>query len=349
VRIHLGHHFYGAGNVGDDFMLAGFLAAARSLAPLVSFTGSVPFDRTILQARFPQVEWVPYTAAARNTSISNCDVWLGLGGSPFQSAQSRWFIDHLVEEAEICRQWHKPMFYLGVGVQLDAELLAPEIASLIVQAAKIWTRDAESAAKLNKGGAGDVTVAADLAHLFFRRCSPPPPHRSRAVIVANFDYADWPGRTATMDALEKTRATDRVWLAQESRELPGAERTFYATLPPREQKRWRLVIADEPSLAMKRTVADVIQSWPTGEWLITSRYHAALAGAWAGSKIVVIGTNEKLRGVAKEFGLPCISPIPTEAEVEHALTTAASVPIPKHSADAAFEAVRDFLQHASRK
>ena len=33
MRIHLGHHFYGAGNLGDDLMLEGFLRALEEQEP----------------------------------------------------------------------------------------------------------------------------------------------------------------------------------------------------------------------------------------------------------------------------------------------------------------------------
>src|ERR1044071_3659612 len=85
VRIHLGHHFYGAGNLGDDFMLAGFLGAMRTLAPSASFTCCVPFALEPLRTRFPSIEWQVYDEAVRARCIAQCDVWLGLGGSPFQS------------------------------------------------------------------------------------------------------------------------------------------------------------------------------------------------------------------------------------------------------------------------
>src|SRR6266542_643277 len=117
MRIHLGHHFYGAGNLGDDFMLAGFLAAMRTLTPGATFSCCVPFALEPLQKRFTAINWLPYDDATRARCIAGCDVWLGLGGSPFQSAQSRWFIDHLVREETLCAREKKPMFFLGVGVQ----------------------------------------------------------------------------------------------------------------------------------------------------------------------------------------------------------------------------------------
>jgi polysaccharide pyruvyl transferase WcaK-like protein len=347
VRIHLGHHFYGAGNVGDDFMLAGFLGTARKLAPSASFTGSVPFDTHTLQSRFPEVEWLPYTAESRNSCISKCDVWLGLGGSPFQSAQSRWFIDHLIEDARSCEKWRKPMFYLGVGIQVDTELLVPEIASLANRATKIWTRDAKSGATLKASGAENVTASSDLAHLFFCECRPPPAKPNRAVIVANFDYTGWPACSSTLRVIDKLPIFDRVWLAQESRPLPGAERDLYATLSPSEQARWRFVPADNSQKPMIRSTADIIASWPSGEWLITSRYHAALAGAWSGSKVVVIGINEKLRGIAHEFGLPCLSPTAVTHDIEAALTITVSAQAPTNSAKLAFESCREFFQLAT--
>ena len=83
MRIHLGHHFYGAGNLGDDFMLAGFLGAMRAIEPDATFTCCVPFPLDPLQRRFPSVNWLAYENTERARSIERCDFWLGVGGSPF--------------------------------------------------------------------------------------------------------------------------------------------------------------------------------------------------------------------------------------------------------------------------
>ena len=174
MRIHLGHHFYGAGNLGDDFMLAGFLAAMRTLAPQATFTCCVPFALDPLRRRFPAITWLPCDEPTRARCIAECAAWLGLGGSPFQSALSRWFVDHLLSEAALCARAHKPMYFLGVGVQTSAELADPDVQRICAQAAAIWTRDAASAERLAALPAPPpIASAADLAHLFFRETPPP--------------------------------------------------------------------------------------------------------------------------------------------------------------------------------
>ena len=41
LRLHIGHHFFGAGNVGDDLMLAGFLVGITgAAAPLTPSAGT---------------------------------------------------------------------------------------------------------------------------------------------------------------------------------------------------------------------------------------------------------------------------------------------------------------------
>jgi hypothetical protein len=344
VRFHLGHHFYGAGNLGDDFMLAGFLAALRPLAPRAEFTCCVPFDLAPLRARFPAVHWLPCDDANRAQAIAACDVWLGLGGSPFQSAQSRWFVDHLIGEATVCAARRKPMFYLGIGVQTAAELALPEVRDLCAGAAGIWTRDAASAERLRAlGGSTPITAAADLAHILFRDTPPPGAGPGRVTLVPNFDYGAWPGQSACLRALQQLPARDRVWLAQESRELPGAERALYAALPAEEQARWRLVSPEMGGAPLPQVLA----RWPSGEWLVTSRYHAAVAGVWAGSKVVIVATNEKLRGAAAELRLPALAPDAETDAVKAALATARPAPPPVALAEAAYAACAAMVRLAS--
>lgn len=348
MPLHLGHHFYGAGNLGDDFMLAGFLAGLREHAAGMTCTCSVPFDLAPLRGRFPEIEWLPYDPAMRARAITGCHAWLGLGGSPFQSAQSRWFIDHLLDEARLCAEAGKPMYFLGVGVQTASELTVPEVAQLCRQASALWTRDASSAARLRAIlPAGRVETAADLAHVFFRATPPPQAQSGRVTLVANFDYAGWAGQSACLRAIATLSASEHIWLAQESRELPGAERALHAALPAEDRARWRLVCPDalEPVGA---PLPQVLGRWPSGEWLLTARYHAALAGAWAGSKIVIIGINEKLRGAAAELDVPLIAPDADEAAVQRAFAAARPVPRERlHAlAESTARAVASFVRSA---
>src|SRR5690606_8527641 len=140
-----------------------------------TLTCCVPFPLAPLQQRFPSVTWLPYEAGVRARCIQGCDAWIGLGGSPFQSAQSRWFVDHLVAEAETCAHAHTPMFFLGIGVQAAGELNLPEVRRICAQSAGIWTRDPASAGRIRElPSVPEVSAAADLAHVFFRETPPPP-------------------------------------------------------------------------------------------------------------------------------------------------------------------------------
>lgn len=325
-------------------MLAGFLRGMALADPAASYTACVPFPLAPLQRRFPEIAWTPYTTESRSAAIQGCEVWLGFGGSPFQSAQSRWFIDHLVEEAALCRLWGKPMCFLGVGVQEEQELHVPEVRALCAQARAIWTRDAASSQRI-RSAVPSVPChnGVDLAHLALQATPRPQPKPGSVSLIANFDYAGWPGQADCLAAIEALGPRERWWLAQESRPLPGAEIDLHGKLAEAERARWRLHVLEEPDAS----IAATLQRWPATEWVVTARFHAALAALWAGSKVVVIGTNEKLRGVAADFGLPVIAPTARRDAVERALAQAKVVPHPLAEADRARAMCAEFVAAAT--
>ncbi len=284
-------------------MLAGFLSALGSRREKVALTCCVPYDLSPLSRRFPEIDWRPYDARTRRASIEACDAWLGLGGSPFQNAVSPWFAEHLASESALCAASEKPMYFLCVGGQDESAYADPWLRSAAAQAEAIWTRDPATKRALEHiTRPGRVKTAADLAHVFFEASPPPPADSGRLTAVLNFDFGGWPGEASALTALSDLPIRERVWLAQEARELPGGERDSYAHLPKGERDRWRLQLADTPGEPLPHVSA----RWPSGGWLLTSRFHATLSGAWAGSRAVVIATNNKLREVASECGYPTI-------------------------------------------
>jgi hypothetical protein len=211
------------------------------------------------------------------------------------------------------------------------------------QAAGIWTRDAGSAERIHSlSSPPPVETAADLAHAFFREFSPPAAKPGRLTLVPNFDFGSWPGQGAVLNAVQNMPVRERVWLAQESRELPGAERALYAGLTTAERSAWAFISPEEAGAALP----DVLARWPSAEWLLTARYHAALAGAWAGSKVVIISTNEKLRGAAAELRLPFVSPDADESMVARALASASPIATPYALAERAHAACAALIRSA---
>lgn len=309
-RIHIGHHFYGAGNLGDDFALAGFLIALGPLAARAEVTCCTPHSLPPLERRFPKIRWLPYDDGARRAAVQACDVWLGLGGTPFQCSVSRWFAEHLDGERRLCARAGKPMYFLGVGGQDPEAYSLPALVGAALQAEVIWTRDTATASAVERASPGArVRSAADLAHVFFEENPPPRAVKGRVTAALNADGRQWPELNAMLAGLATLPARERVWLAQESRPLAGAERSLLEGLPAGERAGWNLQfadcgihISDMPWLPL----AEVLRRWPSGEWLLSSRYHATLAGAWAGSRAVVVAINDKLRAASRECGYPAV-------------------------------------------
>ena len=299
-------------------MMAGFLLEIDLTQ--VELTCCVPYPLPPLKARFPEVTWLPYDAKTRSQCIQEADAWLGLGGSPFQSTVSRWFIDHLIEESNECQIHHKPMYFLGVGGQDKEAFIKPELQSILVQAEHIWVRDNSTYKYLAENNLykNKVTQSADLGHLFLKQLPFPSPVSNSLAVTLNFDYKPWDRLGLMLERLSQFPAKEFIWNIQETRSLPFAEKSLYEQLTPSQKALWKPHELDKPTLPLSA----VILSWPTSEWALNSRYHATLAAAWAGTKAVVLDTNIKLQGVAKECGFENLSLLSSPDAIAEALIRA---------------------------
>ncbi|NDD29117.1 MAG: hypothetical protein EB084_12705 [Proteobacteria bacterium] len=302
--VHIGHAFYGAGNIGDDLMLAGFLACVESRADLV-FTCCTSHDIESQRRRFPRIEWLPYTSEQRRAAIANADVWLGLGGSPFQSDDGDWFTHHLIEEMALCAEREVPMDFLGVGVN-DADALRDvRLRHVLARARVLLTRDARSARLLRP--CAPAVAGADLAHVFLEdwardraNAHEGDAHEGRIGFCLNF-HEDLSPLVAPFEALlERCPQPEAVGLVGEVRVLPQGERALYGLLSSERASRLRVCVPDYAA----PTCEALLAAWPRCGFALSSRYHAALVQAWSGACVGVLGINDKLRGAAEELGVP---------------------------------------------
>ncbi len=285
-------------------MLAGFLSEIKPQESNICISCCIPYNLDILRSRFPEVNWYPYTTEARESCINSCDVWLGLGGSPFQSSVSSWFIDHLAEEHRIASKFHKPMAFLGIGSQDDNAFNNSVLTHIMQSSNFISARDFSTyKALLNiRIDHKKIYLGADLSHLFFSRNLAQFAHKGRLTMVLNSDYKSWPNLNSLVSDLSQLRADEQIWLIQESRPLPGSEQDLYQCLSLDVKAKWTPVFAEKTN----EPLSNILTKWPTGEWTLTSRYHACLTSLWGGSKTTVLALNGKLKAVASEFGLAAL-------------------------------------------
>ena len=334
-RLHIGHHFFGSGNVGDDLMLAGFLQA---VGDGVELTCCSACDVESQRRRFPSVRWLPYTLEAREQAVRECGAWVGVGDTPFQLSVGPWFLEHLRGELEMCRRLGKPMTFVGVGVG-DAEALADDRARAVLDyATAVWARDQWSADAMSKAcDARKVRLGGDLAHVWLRAH---PPRRSSPEpdvtgYVLNFEDPRQFRREALCALVESLPASQKQrWLVQEVRPLPGSEMELWSGLPGPCIQRLDL---RKPDYAAG-SVDDLLAPWGAPARVLSSRYHGALVAAWAGSRVVAIERSVKVSGLVSELelvGLPALHdaqavraaldrPAPVSKSALHALAARAA-------------------------
>ena len=324
IRVHIGHHFFGSGNIGDDYMLAGFLALASDALPGARLTCCTPFDRASQQRRLPGVTWLEYTDAARDEAIAACDAWIGVGDSPFQSEVGSWFLDHLLAERDRCRRFGKPMYFFCVGVNDFGAMENPATRAIVESSKQIWTRDAQSARLLSAiVGPDRVASGPDLANLFFARRRFGGVEPGTIGFVLNFEDRSAFSAEALAEVIERQSEHARGvrWCVQEVRTLSGSEWELLGTLPPSHRERLDVRAPDYATASLD----DLAACWGVPEVLVTSRYHGALFGAWAGSRVVVIERNAKLLGIVDQLGLVSVGDLRAAAPLLDAIRNARPV------------------------
>jgi polysaccharide pyruvyl transferase WcaK-like protein len=331
-RFHIGFHFFGSGNIGDDFMLAGFLDVAREMLGAPLLTCCSPFDRDAQRLRFGEVTWLPYEARAREEAVAAADAWIGVGDSPFQSEVGSWFFDHLVDELELCRRFRKPMFYFCVGVNDRAAMQHPVTRTIAAAAAGIWTRDRQSAALVGQINTGAVLEAADLANVFLASRTAPAVEPGTIGFLLNFEDRAAFSAGALCEVLDATSPRPACWLVQEVRTLSGSEWELLTSVPSSHRSRLEV----RAPVYSKASLTELAGCWGSPETIVTSRYHGALVAAWSGARVVVIERNAKLTGLVEQLGLTSVPDLqraepllealqmaqPVEATRLHALTAA---------------------------
>jgi hypothetical protein len=348
LRVHIGHHFFGSGNIGDDLMLAGFLDATQPLAAELALTCCTAQDIASQRLRFPSIDWFAYEEEARMRCIEQCDVWLGLGDTPFQATGGNtWFLDHLVQEAAWCREFGRPMYYLCVGVNERETLDLPQARALLGQAERLWMRDAASGEMVRSAtDGGRVSDGADLAHIALQQMHFAAPEEGVLGLVLNFEDPRQ-FEIGQIAALIETSPDAGVrWLVQEVRALPGSETELYGKLPEATRARadWRL-----PDYAGSLTAQGLIANWGVPGAVLTSRYHGALTAAWMGARTIAFRRNDKIAGAAQQLGLTLVSDLGDTEAIQRAL--AQSRPVDRELlnglADRARQCCEEFLAAAS--
>jgi hypothetical protein len=301
-HVHIGHHYFGAGNMGDDLTLEGFSESLGARRDDFVFTCCIPHRIETQIKRFPWIKWLPLTPEARINAIRSADSWLGLGGTPFQTDSGMYMVEHLSQELHFCDVENKPMYFLGVGVNNLEATEVPAIQRVVNSANHIWTRDEASAKMLRAiSHQANVTKGADLANCYLSHYSTQGLSKALGICL-NFESSDL-FNVRAIEAL--CDFTDGEWLAQDDRIFNWNERTLWNSISSKVTDRWKLRICDYSAPSVARLFAD----WPPLGSLITSRYHAALYYAWCGASIALVNRNAKLRALADDLGLPSVDRI----------------------------------------
>ena len=333
----MGHDFFGAGNFGDDLMLEGFLGALVRSGMRPEIVGCTPHDIASQRRRFPAIEWLSAAdGQQREERLREADMWLGLGGTPFQLECGPWSLDHLDRERELCGRLGKPMLFLGVGCESPDAVRDPRGRRVIQAAQRIWTRDARSADVIGSiAVAGIVAEGADLAHIALGVAARPAPEPAVLGLLLGLERPGIVDTTAVEQEIARRSPARIRWLVQETRSFPCTERWNLAGLSERAQGSVQLM----PMEYATDTIDVFLANFGAPETVVSSRYHGALIAAWHGCRLGVIARTEKLHGIITDLDVPYVHRVNQPGELE-ALTREA-VPVEHASLEVLRERAND--------
>lgn len=316
MNIFLGFSFYGAGNIGDDLMLEGFIdSVVKPLGGQCKFFCCIHKSRIASQKlRFPAIKWISNIPEERLRLLKKADMWLGVGGTPFQGTSGSWLVDQVVYDLDQLSP-AAPAVMIGVGAELEVLGYAQLTTRICDRLSRIYTRDVQSANILVDElgvNASKVRASGDLAHLALKN-------------IFSSNSCNLPGRTAicfyqeecqdqTLSslrefAISKSKDSIILFFANEVRRS-GFERSLFLRIFGRRHWIRFWLNRDRPKLLIPRyqssPISRLVFHFSRFDTVLSSRYHALLTAAWAGCRVVGLGRSSKISALSDELLIPLV-------------------------------------------
>lgn len=335
------HGFYGAGNAGDDAILAGIIAQVRRELKPAGVVVSAYAQRTPIAAGDPGVTTVSgRDLGALHDAVMECDAVIVGGGGLFQDYHG-FDLRRAVQEPLatglggtavgyygipifLGRLGGKPTMLYGVGVGPLRNPVAGRLAGWLGSSADAVTvRDALSAELLRERGVSGVEVTADPALALNQQESGGVPGpagewlaglRDRPVIGLNL--RSW----AFGEAAHASPQQVYLALADHLRQKHGAR---FVILPlnasPREQQLAEALafqIGPEDCLVVpyQGDLTGLLALYPKLDLMVGMRLHASVLALVSGVIPVGLAYDRKVSSFFSDLGLPELCPILDEAK-----------------------------------
>jgi hypothetical protein len=324
--------FWGAGNMGDDLMMAGFLEGLDhcGVRPKGLLWSLSAFDIASQRKRFPGIEWFSSKdRASLDRLLASTELLLGVGDTPFQITCGDWFLRHLEHVFRNKRAGTEAIF-INVGAEEEVLPRAGEFAAILRQLSRCSTRDAFSHSVLHRLDAERSTLllpGGDLAHISLERLSGTIAVERKFPLGVVLGIDTLSGND--LDAIRGYLGTAHApvaFITGDLRDGPGFESHLFKTWTGRWFSRLRRQLTlrhrDYRSCSLEELVLPLAEC----ETILSSRLHGILAAAWLGCRVAAIGRSSKVVAFAEQLGVPCAKPPLTEDALKDLVPEAVVVP-----------------------
>ncbi|HMS32633.1 MAG TPA: polysaccharide pyruvyl transferase family protein [Ignavibacteria bacterium] len=307
IKIFLSFDFYGAGNIGDDLMMDGFLKGLKYND--YEFYCSIPREPEHQRVRFPSVNFVEFKE--REKTAASCGIWVGVGDTPVQIKSGKWFLQKLTADIELLRKGSKKYFMIGIGAEKEAVSEKEHYIKALERVDHFWTRDISTTDIIVNDfeiPAQKVTSSSDLANISLSKIFSSGNKVNKFKYDIGICYYDENAEEANLSALKqflkKSGLMRKKLLFSNAVNKKGIyEFELYKKIFPMIDRLLYNVELYQPDYFSSGSINELLKHYTECETIMTSRYHSALTAAWAGSKVVILERSSKVSSLANELGI----------------------------------------------
>lgn len=307
-KIFLSFDFYGSGNIGDDLMLDGFLKGIKDYKMQLSCC--LARDTTIQQDRFPGIKF--YRKEDRERIMKESKIWIGAGDTPIQVKSGNWILNKLTRDIEQKRKNEAKYYFIGTGAEAEAVSEKENFEKILSEIDFIWTRDkftSDFLIDVMNVAPERISTSSDLANISLKNIFTGESKESRKydLGLCYYDEIFDKGNINSIRGLVTELLKKKKKCMLFGNQISGNnnfEETIYSDMFGIFQKTFRRNLKIySPDYFGITSLHELVRHYSNCKTVMTSRYHALLAGAWAGCRLVSLERSSKVTALCKLLGI----------------------------------------------